>query len=837
MKRILSSILISFVILANFLAPFSVGWSDKNKLPNIEIKQQKAEAEYNYGLKVTPTLGNTYINLGIELIEGTATGDYATIVTTSSTAKLELRATVLLNDEKITDDTASNLGSDNKKTALNLDGLESGKPYKTKIELVEVLNSFSASGMPGYAGKTSKTLYEKIIDTPTIEEGEQAVVKEGIDISGKSDTLKTPVYNPDNMPDCSIVPAKIMGCIAQGFYYVLFMPTSYLFALAGTFFDSTFAYSVQDTSYRSAFVVQGWGLVRDFCNLFFIFILLYVAFSTILNVHNFNTKQIIINVVVIGLFINFSLFATQLIIDASNITARVFYNSDAIKITENGANGVTEATPGLVVGEGGVIPLSAALVNKVNPQNLILHSKEVNNIPDKEGRAKSNADAAENLGAGSFILIVIIASAVNIVGIIVFLSVGLMFIARVIGLWLAMIMAPLAFFTYILPEQMAGIKMIGWKNWWPETFKLAFLAPVFMFFMYIILKFLSLDLIADVSNKTISKDGLGFFVATLIPFAFIMILMLKAKGIAKDMSGELGQQITGGVAAAGGMLLGGAALSTAFLGRKIVGQGLAKASKGDTASQQYMDPAKRANMNILRKSLGFVGSGFGTGYGINKVHDYTGGQLNKKQKTIEEIDHARHTVDSVKDKRYKDIEWSRLSNTQQQNVRGDFVKENKSKWAQDEEDAYRKSKKYNDKKALTPTEIAELRDRVTARANKEFDHEIKLSTTKVKGLNRAISQINTGSMDIRKLSEIKSDKREGFFTKMPVALTAAIAMGMRTGIKSSGLSGGSIKVEGNFMKDLTNTISDSLKQAKVNVDISHVGETKSSADPHAGGHH
>ena len=61
---------------------------------------------------------------------------------------------------------------------------------------------------------------------------------------------------------------------------------------------------------------------------------------------------------------------------------------------------------------------------------------------------------------------------------------------------------------------------------------------------------------------------------------------------------------------------------------------------------------------------------------------------------------------------------------------------------------------------------------------------------------------------------------------------AAVAMGMRGGIKTSGLSGGSIKVEGNFMKDLTNTISDSLKAVKVNVDVSHVGETKSTGSAH-----
>ncbi|MCX6753502.1 MAG: hypothetical protein NTV03_00355 [Candidatus Nomurabacteria bacterium] len=324
---------------------------------------------------------------------------------------------------------------------------------------------------------------------------------------------------------------------------------------------------MQDSSYKSGFVVQGWGLVRDFCNMFFIFIMLYVAIGTILSLHSMKTKETIVNIVIIGIFINFSLFATQLIIDASNITARVFYNSNAIKITEKGANGVAKLTPGLDIGADGVIPLSAALVNKVNPQNLILSATKINSIPNNSG-----VPGVDNPGLGviQFILVIIMASAVNIVGFTVFLTIAFLFIARVVGLWLAMIIAPLAFFTYILPE-MAGTKMIGWKNWWPETIKLAFLAPVFIFFMYIVLKFLQADLITDIAGKSMLGDGLGYFVAILVPFAFIMLFMIKAKKIAVDMSGEFGEMAVKAGSAIGGMALGGAVGAGAFAMRGTIG--------------------------------------------------------------------------------------------------------------------------------------------------------------------------------------------------------------------------------------------------------------------------
>ncbi len=403
-----------------------------------------------------------------------------------------------------------------------------------------------------------------------------------------------------NMPACGVFKGSLMGCVAQGFYYIFFVPTSYLFALAGTFFDYTFSYSVQDTSYRSSFVVEGWGLVRDFCNMFFIFIMLYVAFGTILSLHSMKTKETIINVVIIGLFINFSLFATQLIIDASNVTARVFYNSDSIKITEKSPTGATEVVS--KISTNGAIPLSAALVNKVNPQSIIINAREINKIPNRSNAGLNNVSTSSDtgLGVGQFILIVILASAINIVGLVAFLTVGMLFIARVIGLWLAMILSPVAFFTYILPE-MSGTKMIGWKNWWPETLKLAFLAPVFIFFMYIILKFLQLDLISDAAGKS----GIDFLIATIIPFIFVMILLLKAKKIATDMSGEFGEMAVKAGSAVSGLALGAATGGAALVGRATLGRMGANLADSEKWKERE---AKGGAMGFLAKNVRNIGS-------------------------------------------------------------------------------------------------------------------------------------------------------------------------------------------------------------------------------------
>jgi len=369
-----------------------------------------------------------------------------------------------------------------------------------------------------------------------------------------------------NMPACSMNPVTLgsgtpMGCVAQGIYYVLFQSTSYLFALSGTLFDNAFAYSVDDNSYRSAFVVEGWKVVRDFCNMFFIFILLYIAFGTILNLNGVKTKEMIINVVLIGIFINFSLFASQVIIDASNILARVFYNSNTITVK------IEDAAVG-----SNVIPLSAALVNKINPQQIILNANQVDMVKDTRG--KSGSDTGEvttsnGISTGTFILVTILATIVNLVGVFVFLSVSLVFVARVIGLWLSMIFVPFAFLSYTVPA-MQSFEIVGWKRWWPDTLKMAFLAPVFIFFIYLILQFLETGLGLVKTDAT--AGGLSFMIGIIFPFAIIMILLLKAKDIATKMSGTIGETISKAGSAVGGLALGAATGGAALMARGSLGQ-------------------------------------------------------------------------------------------------------------------------------------------------------------------------------------------------------------------------------------------------------------------------
>jgi hypothetical protein len=395
----------------------------------------------------------------------------------------------------------------------------------------------------------------------------ECTTKKIVQVTGGMTTVNPPVNNLSELPQCSIIPARIGGCIAQGLYYLFFKTTSFIFNLAGKILDFTVMYSISDDSYRSSFVVEGWGIVRDFCNMFFIFVLLYIAIGTILNIHSVKTKEMIINVVIIGLLINFSLFATQVIIDASNILTRVFYNPQTIITGQKDASGNVVGE----TGDFGEIKLSEAIVSKVDPQKLIIQAKEVNNIPIRGTNAGEETEPTKDgVTTGTFILVVLLATAVNVVGLFVFITIAFIFIGRVIGLWLAMILAPIAFFSYTVPA-LQSIQMIGWKHWWSDTLKMAFMAPVFAFFMYLIVGFMDKGLgIIDVLNK--NRTGIDLVVSIIVPFIFIMALLIKAKDITKSMSGQIGDAMASAGSKIGGLALGAGLGGLAMAGRATVGR-------------------------------------------------------------------------------------------------------------------------------------------------------------------------------------------------------------------------------------------------------------------------
>lgn len=393
-----------------------------------------------------------------------------------------------------------------------------------------------------------------------------SIVPNAGDVGAETDIVTGNVdpQKKEEIPSCfTLTNFRVEACIAQLVYYALYQPTQFLATLSGKFLDYFILYSIDSNSYGGTdggFVSEGWKVSRDLANIAFIFILLWVAIQTILGMGGSSTKQTVGTIIVIAVMINFSLFFTKVVIDAGNITARVFYN--AIEVVEP----TQQANPDLDVKS-----ITSALVAQFNPQKII---------------SATNSDATDaNINSGVYLLVTIVAVLLNLFMIYMFLSVAFVFVARVIGLWLSMIFSPIAFVSQVVPG-LKSQKRIGWTNWLSNLTQLTLMAPTFLFFLYLIIKFASVKRLVDVGADAGVLDTI---ISVAVPFAIIFGLLMAAKSQAIEMSGEIGKMVNEYAGKATGLAVGAMAGGAAVLGRNQIGKRAEDMLSSDRAEKLRQD--------------------------------------------------------------------------------------------------------------------------------------------------------------------------------------------------------------------------------------------------------
>lgn len=434
--------------------------------------------------------------------------------------------------------------------------------------------------------------------------------------------------------------SSVMGCVAQFMYYIVYVPSNWIAGLTGILLDFGLGFTLDSDSYQNtegSFVTQGWQIVRDLANIAFIFVLLVVAISQILGIAGWGAKQMLAKIIIAALLINFSLFFSKVIVDTGNLLGLAFYNSISVENNQQ---------------LSGYKDISVGIADKFQPQKLfgigLFDSLNSAGLSNPIGTSGSDAVGSEstlkdNELASFFTLITLLAAGVNIVMIGVFFTVGILMIARVIGIWIAMILSPLAFVSYAIP---GGTKWgkIGFDNWIKELVKLAIMAPMFLFFLYLIISFVNADPVKAAFQANPQADNLLLKIMVIaVPFILIMVLLRYAKKLTKDFSGEIGEAtlkfvktvgaVTAGVV--GGAALGGAAVA----GRAVIGKAASNLGSGSFKNmansdskltralgrrlQGVADKTSKASFDARQTGLGkkisgnLEKTGFGAGVGFN----------------------------------------------------------------------------------------------------------------------------------------------------------------------------------------------------------------------------
>ncbi len=422
----------------------------------------------------------------------------------------------------------------------------------------------------------------------------------------------------------SLTDFDVGGCIAKAFYYLFYVPIAFFLWIAGYFFNVMLNVSLKGDLFQHPFVLEAWKIIRDLSNIFFIVILLYVAFETILGLggggHGGGPKKVVAQVIVMALLINFSMFFTKVVIDTSNILALVFYNKISINPKVGGPRPYTPIT-------GTDKDVAGGMVSSFDPTSRL-------NNPDFWKKAKQqevNGKIVElpNVPVGTMISLTLFAGIIMGFAAYALIVSGLAFLGRLVELWVILIFSPFAFMSSALPLFRHNVEEIGWESWSKRLFKFAFMAPIFMFFLYFIFLLIQSNIFSktlkfgELAQNVLANDQ-AIVIKTLLgvfmPMVLIVMLLLKATDIAKKGAGRFGDFAVGAGKAiagvAGGLALGAATGGTAMLARGTIGRVAANAAESNTlrsfaARNQFGKDLLRATSGVASSSFDVRNTGLG----------------------------------------------------------------------------------------------------------------------------------------------------------------------------------------------------------------------------------
>ena len=218
-------------------------------------------------------------------------------------------------------------------------------------------------------------------------------------------------------------------------------------------------------------IETAWKAFRDIANILIIGVFTFIAISMILGLETFGTKKMVAKVLMIAVLINFSLLFTKIIIDASNFTAKIFY--DAMNLQ----------TPGIsnkaVVGTG-VGASAAQRAGAVGVAGKFIDYMGVAGVDDVTDAQRKLADQFDN----GFVALLhgLVAGTLLLAAALVLLYGAFLMVARAVLMLILLMTSALAFASYLIPRLSEG--EFGWKAWWSSLLKNAVFAPILMMFLW-----------------------------------------------------------------------------------------------------------------------------------------------------------------------------------------------------------------------------------------------------------------------------------------------------------------------------------------------------------------
>ena len=303
---------------------------------------------------------------------------------------------------------------------------------------------------------------------------------------------------------------------------------AYLVGIAMITLDNAMYYTVVHMgSYISGLTAIGtaWRILRDVGNIILIFGFLAIGITVILDTQKFGySTKMLPMLLVAAVFLNFSLFFSEVIIDAGNLFATEFYTQ---------INNGNPAAP---------VDFSTASVHNEGVSNAIMSQLGLQTL---YGDALTNKQI---FAAGNTWFLGFMGVLLFLIAAFVMFSLAFILIARFVFLIFLIVIAPIGFAGLAVP------KLSGTASWWwSEIFNQTITAPVLLLLLYV-----ALAVITDAhfltgfttANNSITAGslanswtgwlsgggGIGGLASLMLSFLVAMGLLLLVTIVAKKMS-------------------------------------------------------------------------------------------------------------------------------------------------------------------------------------------------------------------------------------------------------------------------------------------------------------
>lgn len=392
-----------------------------------------------------------------------------------------------------------------------------------------------------------------------------------------------------SMSNASVDDDGLLGWLVtplfKGIGYILMKFSALILTLVGKLFDFIIDLTIVEmgddlnsSQPLGKSVGEAWGTIRDVANMCFIFVLLYAAFKSMFELKFGNLGVTVRNIIIVALIINFSLFFTKVVIDASNIVSIGFYNS----IRSNEST-IVQAGKEKTDLKG----ISAAYMNVLGLQGVfgakILESK---------------------LDSGQILITGIMGSLFLLITAVIFLISSVMFMTRYILLIFIMILSPLALIAFIIPGQKKHF-----DQWLDALKNQSFFAPLFFALTWVVLKLAKapgfLGDLSQTKDYTQVVTSLNTNVISLVVnYVLVIGMAIAALIFSKQMASK-----TMGFSAISGVIGTATIGGTAWASRNTLGRGMKAASdsswlKNAATSNKWYSGAARAGLATASKGAG-----------------------------------------------------------------------------------------------------------------------------------------------------------------------------------------------------------------------------------------